>query len=90
MDEWQPVRLAPVEQWNKYHPGAEADTDFHAAGKIIRVRPCGMPLWMRKAYAIMGCDLKRTFLIHPEDAERLNIHSAGTDTWVCEHQILAD
>lgn len=87
--EWQPVRIAPVAKWNEAHPNGDPQVDFHAVGKIVRVKESSMPPFMRTAYIQMGCKGK-TFLIHPADVTRLGLHSAGQNTWLCEHQLEAD
>lgn len=87
--EWQPVRIAPVSEWDKAHPGGKAKYDFEAAGKIVRVRPCEMPARLQAKFRRMGCNSERSFVIHDEDAKRLSIDRGGK-TYACEHQIQAD
>lgn len=52
---------------------------------VIRIREEEPSFWVRSRYVERGCDGKRFFLVHPDDA-----HDKRGREFVCEHEILTD
>jgi hypothetical protein len=77
-NEWQPVRLASVEEIAKYHFKV-SDNDSVGAGEIILVRPL-----IRDREPDEWCPGGRSFEIHPEYCQWHHMRL------ICEHGILAD
>jgi hypothetical protein len=77
--DWQPVRIGPVDPSCPAYPGAHPERWSEKVGQIIRVRP-----WGRDATEML-------YTISQEDVQRLWPDIADPRHWaVCEHQILAD
>ncbi len=76
-NQWQPVRIAPVDQRHKGNEYWEK-----MVGKIIRVRP------LSGASLIDDPDVK-VFEIHPEDFAKM-AHVPGSANLILEYHIQAD
>lgn len=81
--EWQPVRIAPVVQWDEAHP-FKADHDFKGVGKVVRVRQIGIRL------SGLGCE-SMAYEVHPDDVPSIaDAPIPSGRCLVCEHQIQCD
>lgn len=82
---WQPVRIAPVEEW---HPLHAESTWRRNVGTVVRVRPAFHMLALADIYK--RCGATRIFEVHPDDKVKLGVTGRREHLFACEHQILAD
>jgi hypothetical protein len=83
-NEWQPVRIAPVNCPYERQLNDREQARYDAAKlKIVRVKP--VTVTSRKVL----CP-GRHFELHPTDAEMIYGYSVMPNVIACEHQILAD
>lgn len=90
-NQWQPVRLLPVEKWSCVEDRSLVDNEIARKGpwSVIHVRPAEPDFSVVEGFREWGCCADNFYQIHPDETSRLG-HSHKRPVYVCEHQILAD
>lgn len=82
MNEWQPVRIAPISSLNPEHEGELAEDYSLMVGKIVRVRVA------EKTRCGLGCV---QYEVHPEDRKLITLDDQGLNVFqFCIDQLQAD